>query len=262
MFDILVSLVIYKTPVETIRNVLFSFLNSNTKLNIKVCVLDNNNDLNLKFFCRENFYDYISFNVNLGFGVGHNSILLNQRYNAKCFLIINPDVFIDYFDLEGLYNFIIDNKDAGLVAPRLFNEDNSLQKSCRLLPSPLSLIFRNIKLLSFLDNEISDYEDLMTPPSIHGACYLVKSDIFYKINGFDERFFMYMEDIDFCRRINMISKIFYLQKYTAIHTYQKGTFKSLKLFYYHLISAILYFNKWGWLFDNKRFISNKLFMKN
>jgi len=72
------------------------------------------------------------------------------------------------------------------------------------------------------------------------------------VGWFDERFFMYMEDVDLVRRIGDVSDAVYLPSVQVKHAYAKGSYRSRKLLGYHLRSAILYFNKWGWFIDQDR----------
>jgi GT2 family glycosyltransferase len=75
---------------------------------------------------------------------------------------------------------------------------------------------------------------------------------YYKnLNGFDERYFMYLEDVDLCRRALQLTKIYYCPETTIVHVFNKGSYKSKLLLWYHIRSAITYFNKWGWFFDKK-----------
>ena len=74
---------------------------------------------------------------------------------------------------------------------------------------------------------------------------------------FDERFFMYMEDVDLCRRIGERYKTAVYPYVAVQHEYAKGSYKDLKLLAYHLQSAVLYFSKWGWFFDTDRKLRNQ-----
>jgi len=66
------------------------------------------------------------------------------------------------------------------------------------------------------------------------------------LGGFDERYFMYMEDVDLVRRCASLGKVKYLPKMTVVHEFSKGSYHNPKLLRYHVCSAIMYFNKWGW----------------
>lgn len=87
--------------------------------------------------------------------------------------------------------------------------------------------------------------------------HVYASRCFKKVGGFDERFFMYSEDVDLCRRIGEVSKTMFYPMASVYHGYEKGSYKSWKLLKYHICSAIQYFNKWGWVFDKKRILRNK-----
>ena len=63
---------------------------------------------------------------------------------------------------------------------------------------------------------------------------------------------MYLEDVDLSRRIAEVSKVLFYPEVTVIHEYEKGSYKNKILLYYHIKSAIQYFNKWGWIYDSKR----------
>ena len=81
---------------------------------------------------------------------------------------------------------------------------------------------------------------------------MVRTSIFPKIGLFDERYFMYMEDVDLCRRIGEVSKTMYFPDVHVFHEYQKGSYHNWLLTKYHISSAWKYFGKWGWFFDKTR----------
>ena len=72
-----------------------------------------------------------------------------------------------------------------------------------------------------------------------------------KENGFDERFFMYLEDVDLSRRMYKY-KNYYYPDISVIHKHNKESYKTLKMTFIHIKSAIKYFNKWHWFFDRGR----------
>ena len=75
---------------------------------------------------------------------------------------------------------------------------------------------------------------------------LFKTQGFKDLKGFDERYFLYMEDADLCKKISKNDKkALYYPKVEIIHHHQKGSSKNIKLFFYHVTSAIKYFLKWG-----------------
>lgn len=97
----------------------------------------------------------------------------------------------------------------------------------------------------------------MEVPILSGCFMFVRMDVIGKVGLFDERFFMYSEDVDLCRRIGEISKTVFYPNVAVFHEYEKGSYKNKKLLKYHIRSTIKYFNKWGWIFDRKRADANK-----
>ena len=81
---------------------------------------------------------------------------------------------------------------------------------------------------------------------------LVRRAVFEAVKGFDERFFLYMEDVDLSRRIGAISKLLYWPHETIVHGHAQGSYKDRRLLALHISSAIQYFKKWGWLRDGTR----------
>lgn len=89
----------------------------------------------------------------------------------------------------------------------------------------------------------------------------LRTNILKKVGLFDEKFFMYLEDTDLTRRIHKVAKTIYFPYVHIYHEYGKGSYKNFKLLYYHIDSAIKYFNKWGWFFDKERDFINKTTLK-
>ncbi len=205
MIDLAISIVLYKNNTNDLYNLL-EFC-KNLKLSYRVYIFDNSLNENIKSYCFENDYDYRSSSTNIGFGKGHNNNLLTNSISAKAYLILNPDITLSSEAVESLYQRLISNEEIFLVSPKLLYPSNHIQYICRLLPTPLSILkrrfFYNYLYNSYIDEcKFTNYNKVISPPFIHGACYMIKSDIFKSVNGFDERFFLYMEDIDLYRRIN------------------------------------------------------------
>ena len=98
----------------------------------------------------------------------------------------------------------------------------------------------------------------MEVPSLSGCFMFMRVDVLKEVGGFDERFFMYAEDLDLCRRIGEASKTMYYPGVSIYHAYGKGSYKNRKLLKYHICSVVKYFNKWGWILDRKRTQINKV----
>lgn len=75
---------------------------------------------------------------------------------------------------------------------------------------------------------------------------VIRTELFKQIKGFDDGFFMYLEDADLCKRVNEVSKLMYYPGASVIHKWEQGSHKNRKLFKCHVQSMKYYFNKWGW----------------
>jgi GT2 family glycosyltransferase len=234
----------------------------------KLYLIDNSENNNFSFKIKEygNKVIYIFNNNNLGFGKAHNIALKDSiAKSINYHIIINPDVYFDNDVIEKMYHYFEDNKDLALAMPKLLNIDNSIQSLPKLLPTPLSLVYRLFfKNFNLFKNYIIKYElrfvnhDMIYETPIISGCFtffnlkLLKSDLF-----FDEKYFMYFEDWDLSRRISQNYKTIYYPTVCVYHEYESGANKKIKLFFIYLKSAIRYFNKWGWFFDFYRFKKNK-----
>lgn len=146
--------------------------------------------------------------------------------------------------------------------PKVLYPDGSNQYLCKLLPAPIDLMLRRFLPgpwkglarkraasyeLRFLDSDAPAYV-----PSLSGCFMFVRRSVLDSVGGFDERFFLYMEDVDLCRRMLSVSRLLYWPGVTVEHVHQMGSYRSRKLLLLHIRSAIRYFNKWGWLRDRNR----------
>ena len=159
--------------------------------------------------------------------------------------------------------------EIGQIGPKIKDPDGNVNYSCRLLPSPFNLIFRRFlpfkKMIAEMDYKYEmrkyDYNHVMEVPILSGCFIFVPFKVFEKVGKFDERYFMYMEDYDLCRRIGEKFKVVYYPEAEIVHEHGKASYKSRKMMIIHSKSAIKYFNKWGWFFDKERDKKKKNFLK-
>jgi GT2 family glycosyltransferase len=85
----------------------------------------------------------------------------------------------------------------------------------------------------------------------------LRAETLAQVGSFDERYFMYLEDYDLIRRVGTVSRTVYLAEATIYHEHQKESFRSWKMTWVHIRSAVAYFNKWGWWRDPARRRTNK-----
>lgn len=257
------SLVTYHTKPSDLIRLINCVLNSNISL---FYIIDNSSNDSLREYSNiSNKIKYIH-SQNLGFGHGHNIALeMALTQGAKYHAIINPDIYWKDNVIEELTSFMDKNNNCGQVMPKILYPNGEIQRLCKLIPTPINLIGRrfipikSIKYKIDIKYELHDsqYNKIMEVPILSGCFMFVRMDIIKKVGLFDERYFMYCEDVDLCRRIGEISKTMYYPHVSVYHEYEKGSYKNKKLLKYHICSTIKYFNKWGWIFDKKRTEKNK-----
>lgn len=263
-YNLTISVVLYNTEEDEILNIVNIISRSN--LNTKLFFIDNSpSDILKTFVVPSDTVEYIHTGKNLGFGAGHNIAINIAKSTSEFHLVLNADVSFEVEILERIYSFMKDNDEVGLVAPKILNPDRSIQYSIKLLPTPANLIVRRFLPIRFIQKRMNykyelqffDFDRIVEVPYVMGCFMFIKTKVFEAVDGFDERFFMYPEDIDLTRRIHQKYRTLYFPETEIIHKHGKGSYKSRKLLYYHITSMIKYFNKWGWIFDKERRILNK-----
>ena len=269
MYDFTACIVTYNTEQEELNRILNCF--KKIKLKFKLWISDSSEKDILRNFI-ENFSDdrikYIFNNSNKGFGAGHNIVLqklIEENEKSEFHLMINADVFFEENTIEKIIAYMRKNSDIGQIGPRIYESNGEINRSCRLLPTPLNLIFRRFfpvkSIVEKMDYSYEmkwyDYKSTIEVPILSGCFIFIRTDILKDIGVFDERYFMYMEDYDLCRRIGKKYKVVFYPKVNIVHEHGKASYKSRKMMIIHIKSAIKYFNKWGWIFDKERKIKNR-----
>ncbi len=144
---------------------------------------------------------------NLGFGAGNNRgmALASGRY----VMFLNSDTVVTEGAIDALVRYADSRPDAAVFGPKLLNTDGSLQYSCRSFPNLGTGFFRNTPLgRLFPRNRFNedylltgwDHADPRDVGWVSGSALMIRREIALKLNGFDEGFFMYCEDVDLCYR--------------------------------------------------------------
>lgn len=251
------SLVVHNSPVTELDRALI--LLSKSKVS-KIFVIDNGEtEILQETACK---YDKVEYQKvkNRGFGAGHNvGIRKSIDLKAKYHLVMNTDVWWKGNILDPLINYLEDNPDTGLIAPKIFYPDGKLQYSCRLLPTPWDLFFKRVLPEKFSRKRMRkyllmdyDHEIPINCAYLLGAFMLFRNSALKEVGLFDERFFLYPEDIDITRRVHEKYKSIYYPYVSIIHQHQRASSKNIRLFFIHLVNMVRYFNKWGWLKDPER----------
>lgn len=261
------SIVTYNTGKEELAKCLQSLINSPIS---QIYVCDNSPSNDLEQFCSS--YDkvtYIFNNANLGYGAGHNVALRRVLEDkADYHLVINSDVYFNVGVIEKIVNYMESNLDIGQMIPNVVYPDGKLQYVCRLLPTPANLIFRRFLPTNMVEKmnyryllQFDDHTKPINVPYHQGSFMFFRVRCLEKIGLFDERYFMYPEDIDITRRMHRYYKTMFWPKVTIVHAHRAASYKSKKMLKIHMVNMIKYFNKWGWFFDRERKRWNKQLLK-
>jgi len=241
------SIVLYNEDSNELSKTIASFLK--TPLSKKLFLIDNSPTNTLKNKFKHLDIEYIHNTKNVGFGAGHNMVLDSIKKTAPYHLVLNPDVIFNPDVIPNLIQVLEKEEDLAMIAPKIVFPDGKHQYSSRRYPSFSELIQR---WFGFENNKIKkgEYRDKdltkpFYPEFIQGSFMLFKTTDFVKLRGFDERYFLYMEDVDICKKIDTLGKKkMYYPKEQIIHALKKGSSKNIKLFFIHLSSMLKYFRKW------------------
>ena len=202
------SVVIYKQDVKSIVKLADKIMSSST-IDF-LYLIDNGMEDNSNGYSINSKVRYIFNGRNLGYGAGHNiAIKMAMAENSDYHIIINPDIDLTGNAIEGLYEFAELNPSGGLFMPQIRYPSGDIQYLCKLFPTPFDLIFRRFLPIRRLvekrnltyELRFADYNSMMEVPSLSGCFMFIRMSVLKKVGGFDERYFMYLEDLDLCRRI-------------------------------------------------------------
>jgi len=241
------TIVLYNEDIDELSKTIDSFLN--TPIPKKLYLVDNSPTDKLKAVANHSDIEYVFNAKNIGFGAGHNMVIDKIKNTSKYHLILNPDVSFEPRIIPNLIEAIETEKEIAMIAPRVLFTNREHQYTCRKYPTVFEMISRKMGIYKKYVQE-REYRNLdltkpFYPNFIHGCFMLFKTKDLVKINGFDERYFLYMEDVDICRKIDAIGKKkMYNPKEEITHILKKGSSKSIKLFIRHFLSSVQYFYKW------------------
>ncbi|MEG2404050.1 MAG: glycosyltransferase family 2 protein [Oscillospiraceae bacterium] len=189
---------------------------------------------------------------NLGFGSGHNKVLplINSRYHA----VINPDIQLTDDALSDICAYMDANPDIAMVTPALRFPDGREQYTAKRKPSLMALLSRQLPL-PFLKNIEKHYlmldEDLSVAKDVQfcsGCFFVIRTEIFCKMGGFDEDYFMYVEDADITQKALKYGRCVYLPSVSVVHAWHRDANKKFHNFFMQIKSMFIYWHKWGFKF--------------
>jgi len=256
------SIVLYNNDPHLLERAVVSALM--TEFIARVAIVDNSpSDRLRECLPQDRRVTYIHKPENLGFGKAHNLAFNVCGTQSDYHLVLNPDVYFGADVVPALKTYMDERPDVGVVMPKVLFPDGSTQHLCKLLPTPFDLLMRRFLpasvLSRFFEARMDQYEMRQTGydremrvPCLSGCFMFVRSSVYRQVEGFDERYFLYMEDVDLSRRIGALYRTMYFPGVHVFHAYGKGSYGNSWMRNLHIRSAIVYFSKWGWFRDEGR----------
>jgi GT2 family glycosyltransferase len=189
--------------------------------------------------------------ANRGFGAGHNLVI--NRVNSDYHIIVNPDVIIpDATQIATMIDYM-QTSDVVLLCPRITDSNGRIQKLVKRTPTVFDMGIRFLGPRFFPKRQryftFDDmYEEIHESDNLSGAFMIFRTAELQSIGGFDERYFLYMEDADISRSMASLGKTIYFPDAHIFHEWQRGNHKSIRGIKTMIVSMYLYFQKWGWKF--------------
>ncbi len=187
---------------------------------------------------------------NGGFGTGHNTVL--PRLDSDFHFILNPDILLQADTLSDMAEWAAAHPAAVMARPALVFPDGTPQALPLRRCSALALVYRQMGFLqclkAFNDRYVMAGEDLSRPVQIEfctGSFSMVRTGTFREIGGFDEDYFMYVEDADLTQKMLRRGEVWLLPQFTAVHAWHRAPHTDSSHFRLQLKSMARYFRKWG-----------------
>jgi N-acetylglucosaminyl-diphospho-decaprenol L-rhamnosyltransferase len=202
------------------------------QLALQVIVVDSHSADDSVAMVRRDFpwVELIACTENVGFPKGNNLGL--AQANGRYLLLLNPDTEVVGAALTTMIDYLASHPDVGALGPQLLNPDGSVQSSRRRFPTLTTALFESTWLeplapasilRHYYVQDVADGETAVVD-WVTGACLLVRRDVVDQIDGLDEAYFMYSEELDWCRRIKAAGwQIVYLPTAQVIHHVGKSS---------------------------------------
>lgn len=261
MRKVSIGIVTYNNE-DKIEELLKSLYHYTKDIDFDIYVVDNNSSDKTIEIINKNYPDVhvLSMTKNLGFGLGHNQLL--SIINSDYHLILNPDIRFISNAIKDLSMYLDENPDVVMVTPKILNQDGTEQYLPKEKPSLKYLLSGKLSKYSRYFNKLRDRytrkdcrNGLEMEIDFATGCFsLIRTEVFKGIEGFDDRFFMYLEDADLTLRAKSFGKIIFYPYVSVVHMWERASSKSLKFLLIHIHSMKKFLIKWS----KKEFGGNQL----
>ncbi|MHC3376350.1 glycosyltransferase [Ligilactobacillus equi] len=194
--------------------------------------------------------EYIQLRKNIGFGSANNVSLTQSK--SQYFAIVNPDILLVEEAFGNITSYMNKHSEIGAVIPKMISKDGKIQKAYRRELTLIDVILRYLPQMKLIKkrrdyHEMQDqnYDEEFVVPFAQGSFIVFRRELLERVDGFDERYFMYVEDADLCKELGDISKIVYYPNVKVVHFWEKASHRNVRLMLLHALSMMKYFKKWG-----------------
>lgn len=172
-----------------------------------------------------------------GFGANHN--YAGRQAAGEFFCVMNPDIRLESNPFVPLMAGL-DAPQAGVVAPLVLDSAHRPEDSARRFPTPLFILKKAMGIARRMDYELLGGE--VYPDWVGGMFMVFRRSVFQSMNGFDERYFMYYEDVDLCARLRLAGyKAILFPHAHVVHLARRSSHRSLRYMGWHLASMMRFF---------------------
>lgn len=200
---------------------------------------------------------FLTNSDNPGYGRAVNRLVARLDQLPPYLGVLNTDLSWSQGTFEPLLGWLEQNPDVTLAVPQILDEEGTPQKLCKRHPTVLGLFSRRFLPQACKPSWLKrydrwyvmanqDYREMFEAPYLSGCCMLLKTDAFLRAGGFDERYFLYLEDADLTRTLARDGRCVHLPLAAVVHGWGRGNYRNLRLMLVNLCSAWHYFRKWGW----------------
>ena len=194
--------------------------------------------------------------ANKGYGSAINYLFSRLPILPRYIGILNVDLYWNPGTFSDIVSFMDSNSDVVLLAPKIISPSGEIQYLCKQHPTLLGMFSRR-----FIPNKLKpswlclydkwytmsycNYDLVFDVPYLSGCCMVARSESFLLSGGFDDSFFLYLEDADITRSLSMFGRCIHSPYGSVVHQWGRGNYRNLFLLMVNFHSAFIYFSKWG-----------------
>ena len=253
--QLLLLLVSYRTPSEEIERLKSCLVSLSSEIGYAV-VVNSHQPGEPVDQLRDGADYFLTLSANLGYGRAINRLVSQMERLPTYIGALNTDLSWEPGTFDRLLLWLEHHNEVCLAVPQILNQAGVVVRLCKQQPTLLALFSRRFwperlkpPALKRYDRWFcmgdQDYGEIFDVPYLSGCCMLISSQAFKQVGGFDEQYFLYLEDADITRKLSACGRCVHLPVASVIHDWGRGNYRTLSLLGVNLISAWHYFSRWG-----------------